>query len=511
MSADQFIERRIVTGFIVSTDYIRQVRKTYSPKLIESSTANQLIGWCVEYFDKYDQAPGREIEAIFASRMKNLDKDRVEDIEEILEGLSDEYDREQFNVTHLLDQTKQYFKTQHLNYFAEEIQGELEAGNLSQAEALVSGYTPLSEDAGSIVDPFSDSTLMRQAFEEPAQPLVHFGRALGDFWNDQFTRDSLIGFMGPDKSGKTFLLMEIGVRAAIKGCNVVFFQAGDMTLKQQVRRLGIYLAKRSDKPKYCGQLYVPVIDCIRNQFGTCDRKERESDIAPFEGMSVAPKDITYNLLKEAFHDEENEDYTPCKNCRNLIGAPWFKLRPPVEPLTWKEGAALARQFRKKRGKRFKLATYPNETLSVAEIKTQLHILEKQQHFIPDVIVIDYADILAPDPDYVRMEFRHQQNRLWQRLRALSQEWNCLVVTATQTSAEAYKTKGPVTRSHFSEDKRKLAHVTSMYGLNQNDEEKKIGVMRFNKIVVREDEFYVTDQVKVLQRLQMGKPILASYK
>jgi hypothetical protein len=59
-----------------------------------------------------------------------------------------------------------------------------------------------------------------------------------------------------------------------------------------------------------------------------------------------------------------------------------------------------------------------------------------------------------------------------------------VVTATQTAARGYDA---ITQSqkHFSEDKRKLAHVTGMVGLNQTVKEKEKGIMRLNWIELRE--------------------------
>jgi len=49
-------------------------------------------------------------------------------------------------------------------------------------------------------------------------------------------------------------------------------------------------------------------------------------------------------------------------------------------------------------------------------------------------------------------------------------------------------------------------------LNQDKEgrEKEIGVMRINKIVVREDDFHSSQQVHVLQHLAIGRPHLGSY-
>ena len=98
----------------------------------------------------------------------------------------------------------------------------------------------------------------------------------------------------------------------------------------------------------------------------------------------------------------------------------------------------------------------------------------------DVVVIDYADLLATDS---RDDFRHRENLKWSNLRGLAQIFNCLVVTATQSDANSYSAR-TITKKHFSEDKRKLAHVTGMIGLNQTESEERDEEMRLNWVVLR---------------------------
>ena len=122
-------------------------------------------------------------------------------------------------------------------------------------------------------------------------------------------------------------------------------------------------------------------------------------------------------------------------------------------------------------------------------------------FIPDVIVIDYADILAPEDP--RQQPRDQVNETWKALRRLSQERHCLVIAPTQANAASYD-KWVQGMHNFSEDKRKLAHVTGMLGLNQTEEEKALHVMRLNWIVLRESPFNAQQCLWVGQCLEIGR-------
>ncbi len=509
MSVDAFVERRIVTGMVVSTEYMNEIANIYSSEFLSSSSARLLASWCLRYYQQYHKAPGRDIEGIFAHEMKQLSDEQIADIEGILDSLAQDYDREQFNVDYLLDQTKEYFRTQHLRQFVDRVKNSLDAGEVSEAEKTALEYVALSateEAENRVIDPFASALRIKKAFELQAEPIIRFPKALGEFWNSQLTRNALVGIMGPEKRGKSYWLLEFAMRGMASGCNVAFFQAGDMSEDQQLRRICIYLAKKSDRKRYCQGMYVPTLDCWHNQTDTCTRKERECDIGIFT-TDREQSDITLDQLIEA--KERRPDYVPCRNCNHMKGAVWIEWEGETTPLTWKEAYKKAKEWQKKHNKRFKLATYPNETLTVSEIKTLLDLWERKENFIPDVIVIDYADILDSDPDAKRLDWRNQNNKIWQRLRSLSQERHCLVITATQAAASSYE-KETIQLTDFSEDKRKYAHVTAMYALNQTDEEKKLGVMRLSELVIRDDEFDRTRQVKVLQCLQKGRPFIGSF-
>jgi replicative DNA helicase len=150
---------------------------------------------------------------------------------------------------------------------------------------------------------------------------------------------------------------------------------------------------------------------------------------------------------------------------------------------------------------------PISTAKVSDIR--LEIDEQIKHgWIPDVIVIDYADILAPETGTSGLDFRHQTNETWKALRRLSQDYHCLVITATQSDARSYDGK-LLTMSNFSEDKRKLSHVTGVVGLNQSPEEKKNGIYRLNWVVLREGVYLEQNCITVAGCLGIANPAMIS--
>lgn len=512
---EQFIERRIITGLIISTEYLESVRKIWSSKLLGSAAAKMIANWCIEFYDEYHTAPSQEIESIFLKKSKKIKKADKQDIEEILSSLSDEYEhQDKFNVAYLLDQTTQYFDECNLKLFIDDISNELDQGNILQAKKAAYAYTPsiAVEDKDIDLSSPSISEHIKKAFATTSQPVVKYPRQLGEFLNEQLVRGGFVSFMSSEKRGKTWLMLDLAIRAARQGANVAFFQAGDMTQEQQLMRTSIYLTKKSNKERYSGKMYEPVRDCIYNQLDDCKKKERECDFGIFEGKEISflRKEITKRELKEAA--DKNPDYRPCHNCspywKKPWGSPWLKKVNTGDHLSVQEATKAIEKFFGKNNRRFKLSTHANKTLSISKIDNILDVWERRDGFIVDMIMIDYMDIVEPE---IGGDFRHQENDKWMRARGLGQKRHALLISATQTDTDSYE-KIRLGLKNFSEDKRKYAHVTAMYGINQDPKgrEKEIGIMRLNEIVVREGEFLISNEVHVLQNLKRGQPCLSSY-
>jgi len=519
------IERKIAIAAITSDDFATWLAKIYQPHFLESKAAKIIVNWCIQYAQKYGKAPKQDIETIYAQKkdrspvLKN-DPDQQAYIAEILASLSEEYDSQSINIEFLKDEALSYFKQRHLEELVAELDAKLMAGEIDEVEAVIANYNLNLSLIESEVDLYRNADeVLEQAFQETAKPLLKYPGALGRFINDQLVREGFVAFLAPEKRGKSFFMLDMMLRACRQGRRVAFFDAGDSSERKLMRRIAIYLARKSDKLKYCGELLIPVTDCRFNQLGTCEHKDKIHNLN-WGPLKEAEKDemneIPFAEIGPLVEQAEARGYLPCREClrdekRAHIFQPsyWYRRRDPVTPLTVSEAQKALDAYRSKLKKNagFKIACYANNTLTISEIKRRLDIWSKEG-WDPEIIIIDYADLLAPEKGYPK-ELRHTINEIWKNLRSLSQERRCLLVTATQADSASYE-KPILTLQNFSEDKRKYAHVTAMYGLNQTAEEKLRGILRLNELVIREDDFSVTNQVHILQRLQIGRPVLGSF-
>ena len=294
----------------------------------------------------------------------------------------------------------------------------------------------------------------------------------------------------------TWWLMEILWLMASSNLRVVF-----VSLEMEEEEMGSRSFKRLTGKDYENEdIVIPVFDCLRNQKGLCQLPIRESNSSglPLDELDLPP----------AFNDSYN--HKPCSVCRklkngNFVPGIWY-VRRKTPKINYADLMTTLRSFERSFGDNVRLITYPINTANIGTIKRDLDLLEYTEGFVPDGIVIDYADILGSEDG--RLEGRDKINETWKMLKNLAQERNALVASATQSNRGSMDRKR-VKSTDTSEDIRKLAHVNVMATLNQTPREKKRGLMRIGVSVARGVDFDELQEVLVVQNLSIGQPFLDS--
>lgn len=508
-------ELLILTGMIISDRVLRLVRPQYRKDYLKSPIHRNIAKWAIEYFDEFDKAPNVHIQDIFEEKIdQGMDEDQVQMIGNVLDRLSREFDRaDKFNEDLVLKRTEEYFTRRKIQILESRI------GDLTNDEAvlLISEFNSSSIYADDKITSPIDITEeeVESLMAEADKPLFQLPGAIGDFINEELCRERLIGIMGQEKIGKTWNLLEFMIQSARQRCNTIFFQAGDMSENQQKKRIYTRLSKKAPREIDCGTQLFPVLDCVHNQLDDCLEAGRECDI----GLVSNPKEFEdifkhRKKLKEIFVESEEEGYTPCTYCRNrkkhykYEGSIWYEERE-IEHLKIGNIMEANKKFKKRmKGKHFKLVTYPNDSLTISLIKSHIEYFIHSEGFTPDVIAVDYPELLSTS-DMNISEERHRENYKWKNLRAISQIYNCLVIAPTQADAESYDKKS-LALKNFTEDKRKYSHVTVMLSLNRTKWETVAGLVRIGKLLVREGRMEPFRQVKVLQHFATGQPWVSSY-
>jgi len=118
--------------------------------------------------------------------------------------------------------------------------------------------------------------------------------------------------------------------------------------------------------------------------------------------------------------------------------------------------------------------YPTRSITTASIKNHLSKL-KLRGIEPDVIIVDYADLISPKKSYG--EKRHDLESVYEELRGIAQENKCPVWTVSQTNRNGYNAE-LVTMESISEAFSKCFVADFIFTLSRTTEDKNNNSGRF---------------------------------
>ncbi len=443
---DGGVEKLIVTALITSKDVLSQIAPLWQKQgLFKNQWCNLVGGWCVRHYLRYNEPPGKNIESIYERWASNgADKATAGLVERFISGLSGEYKSraKSLDTKYILDTAEDYFNKVQLAKFKETLEEDLDDGKTAEAIKRVHSFVPLKMGESATVNVLTDSAAIIRAFEAKPEPIIQYKGSLGQFFDTAFALDSLVAFVGPEKSGKSFVLLDIAWRSMMQRNKTAMFIIGDMSEEQVMLRFMVRASCRPLRPTRKGR---PV------RYPTSISHDPESKYAEIE------------------HDEreyaDELDWRVSKKAMEKIIQTKVKSNDPY----------------------LRLSCHPGGGLNIFGVESILAQWDRQG-WSPNVVVIDYADNLAPIDG--KVETRHQVDATWMAMKGISQKRKCLVVTATQSNAAGYGAY-LLTKKHFSESKRKNAHVTAMIGINQHEEEYGNDTLRLNMIALRGEEANVS--------------------
>jgi len=118
--------------------------------------------------------------------------------------------------------------------------------------------------------------------------------------------------------------------------------------------------------------------------------------------------------------------------------------------------------------------FPTGSATVNSIRSLLVQLKNYEDFVPEVLIIDYLELMRPVREN-QHEYQAQQ-RIAEELRGLAMERNLLVWTATQTNRQARSVK-IITDAELGDSYGKIRTCDFAVSLNQSEEEFDAGQMR----------------------------------
>lgn len=154
--------------------------------------------------------------------------------------------------------------------------------------------------------------------------------------------------------------------------------------------------------------------------------------------------------------------------------------------------------------KFILHDYPTGSFSPADLR-RLIARYKAQGIIFDMVVVDYADIMAPDIQ-MKDEIANSKS-IYIGLRAIASEENVVMLTATQTNRDGAKAT-TARMTDVAEDFNKVRIADLVISINASEEERAVGEARLFFAASRNQKGEFTIRIKQdLERMQFLKKIL----
>lgn len=487
---DSSVERRIIIGAITSTEFLKRISKDFKPEYLALPQFKKLYNWCLDYYEYYKQAPGVDIQNIFEERKVEIKKKKeVEFIDELLASLSEEFENNnKTNVDYLVKQTKDYLRKRGLVLLFKKGHELVEKGKVDQAEKLLYGYKTVAESSTKVVRPFDDKDYIESVFSfDEESDLFKMSGPLGEYIGG-YKRGWLIAGLSLKKRGKTWWLQAHAIEAMMNGCKV-FFASLEMLDKPMSKR---FYEELTTTGKTAGTYIFPVFDCENNIYNSCEKECRTCRCCLPESGVVEGEYVPCTACKKSIV-RDGDDY--------IFAVSYKKLKKSRITSTdvKKKVDAFGSMFGRNL---YRHVSYPAKSVTLRDIENELERLEANEDFVPDVIIIDYLDILA------NMNKREDVGDTWAYFAGMTKKYNCLGITVMQ-STQAGKSKQNLDTEDQAEHKGKGDHVDMLIAINQTEDEKDAGILRQNIILHRWGRFTKRVQAYVLQQLDVGRPILDS--
>jgi replicative DNA helicase len=450
-------EINIVTGLIVNTDFAKQIQPLFKTEYFSIPYARTVSLWALDYFSKYDKAPGSDIASIFESEKQNIrDDSQVELISNFLHNLNDKYiESETFNVQYALDNAIKYFRFQAVDILTDKIKTAKLSGNVEEAEALISNFKRLEKGSGTATSVWTDEEEAVKAIrgEDEKDYLIKFPGELGKMIRPLRSED-FVAFIAPPKRGKSFWLVELAVLASLSRKNVLF-----VTLEMPASQLRLRILQR----------------------------------------------ITGMVCDPYSNGEPCEVSIPAFDHNFAINGVVNRKKEMREQITARAALKKMREVHSfVKSDNFRIIAAPANSMTDQDLERDLDNLEHYENFIPDIVLLDYCDIMAANR---KSDHRNQINDKWEGTRRIGQDRSMMMATVSHTNKETlYR---DVRESDVVEDVRKLNHITMCIGVNQLQMDKDLGVQRLSVLNDRFAEFNATKEAVVTQCLSIGGVYLDS--
>lgn len=420
------LAENILTLLCFDDKFCSIVRSSITASLFESAVFRDIASHAIDFIDQFGEAIKEHLPDSLEGVLAGNDKRKAASFQRVIDNLF--MAREHVNSEYVVAQLHKFVRQQNLKSAVIRSVEALESGDIDRAEIEI------TKGLNSQVSSFETGVSLWEpkqslAFFDHVSDGIHIGIPELDSRDIGPRPQEMLTFVAPPKKGKSWGLVHVGKHCMIQRKKVLH-----VTLEMSEARTA--------------QRYVQALFSI---------SKREANVR-------TTRFVTDNLgrLIDFEEDQLNRPTLMDPGIRDFISKKLESQRKRRAPLIIKQ--------------------FPTGALTVTMLKAYLDGLERFQKFVPDVVIIDYPDLMKLDSDNLRIS----TGQIYKDLRGIAVERNLAMVVASQGNREAATAK-MVTDSMIAEDYSKIATSDNVLTYTQTEEEKKLGLARLYVANGRNDE------------------------
>ncbi len=433
------MQENVLTLLCVSDQHCQLIRNAVPSHLFSTFLYRDIVDRVYDYVDRFKKAPGEHLPDLCEDLLTS--KEKGENTKVILMAIRDLSDG--LNEEYVLSQLQHFTRQQQLKLGIMQGAEAIQAGKLDEAEAIIEKSM---RGRLAMFDPglgLEGALKKLKEGKDDTQRLV-VGIPELDKYGFGPGKKELHMLMAPPKRGKTWWLVHLAKYALLQHWRVLY-----ITLEVSEEIIGRRV--------------------LQSLFSMTLRETKELYSTVFEVDSLG----------------------------RLTGFGKQVLERPAitSPETLKSLGKKIAGFRQK--KNLVIKSFPTASLTMAGLRAYLDALETMHHFSPDLILVDYADLMRVDPNNYRISL----GTVYKELRGLAVERNLAIATASQTNREGSTAK-LINDTHTAEAYSKIADVDAAISYNQTRDERDLKTARLYVMAGRNDR----DRYSVLlsQNYEIGQ-------
>ena len=396
-----------------------------------------------DYLDKYKKPPRDHLPDILMDKISgnknkreaNLYKDVISSINELHTTINAEY---------VFDQLDKFIKRQSLRSVAIELSKELQRDTEESLEKAEEILSKVSFDTMKLFDPGTRLSDRKKALRFLDNETQAWSTGIKEFDRRGFgpTRKEMGLYIADTKTGKTWWLIQLAKMAMLHRLKVlhVSLEMSEERVAQRYFQAMFSMAKRKER-----------LHTTRFELDNLGR------IVGFDDKTVMPR---------LAMDDPN-------------------IRKKLE--------SRIKKWEKRGLDNIIIKQFPMGNLTFRQLEAFINNLENAERFVPDLLILDYPDLMRLDPGNLRLEI----DNLYKVLRGHAVERNRAIEIVSQSNRKGSESK-TVGTTNVAEAYLKIAHCDRIIAYSQTEQEAKLGLARLG-VTARNDQ----DKINVVLSQQYG--------